>query len=170
VGVGVALSAFNWDPSQLFLLPCPWGTRFRDPSFMRPCVLLLRLSWEPTQRSPHRCGDGTQQQHVERAAREASAGLCIGQCPNYSVRALLGAEPGARGATPFGSPDASFTVSRRRYPCVGCHYDRMERTVLVRRKLDRGVQSQFDNSVIIITSPTADDLRLTIGLVLWAAQ
>ena len=109
-----------------------WG---RDRPFMRPCVRFLRHSWEPTQRCRHRCGDGTQRQHVERAARQASPGMGIGQCQNYSVCALLGAEAEARGAMPFSSPGPSFTDSRRRYPRVGCRHDRMERTVLLRRNM-----------------------------------
>jgi hypothetical protein len=63
------------------------------------------------------------------------AGLCIGQRPNHSVCAVLGAEAGAR--APFSSPDPSFADSRRRYPRVCCRHDRMERTVLVHRKLGR---------------------------------
>jgi hypothetical protein len=93
-----------------------------------PVSFCYGVSREPTQRSPHRCGDGTQRQHVERAARYASAGLCIAQRPNHSVCALLGAEAGAR--PPFSSPDPSFANCRRRYPRVGCGHDRMERTVL----------------------------------------
>src|SRR5215469_13676329 len=62
----------------------------------------------------------------------APPGLCIGQRPNHSVCALLGAEAGARGGTPFSWPDPSFADTRRRYPRVGCRHDRIERTVLGR--------------------------------------
>jgi hypothetical protein len=57
----------------------------------------------------------------------------------FIFRALLGAEPRARGATPFSSPDPLFTDRRRRYPRVGCRHDRMERAILVRHKLGRGL-------------------------------
>jgi hypothetical protein len=103
----------------------------------RACVVLTTLG-ETDLANSRRYPDGTQQQHVERATRWTCAGTCIGQRPNYSVCALLGAEAGAGAGAPFSSPAPSFADSRRRYPRVGCRLDRMERTVLVHRKLGRG--------------------------------
>ena len=101
------------------------ATRIMGPILIRACVVLTTLG-ETDLANSRRYPDGTQQQHVERATRWTCAGTCIGQRPNYSVCALLGAEAGA----PFSSPAPSFADSRRRYPRVGCRLDRMERTVL----------------------------------------
>ena len=106
----------------------------RNGSHPYPACVVLTTLGETDLANSRRYPDGTQQQHVERATRWTCAGTCIGQRPNYSVCALLGAEAGA----PFSSPAPSFADSRRRYPRVGCRLDRMERMVLVHRKLGRG--------------------------------
>jgi hypothetical protein len=135
-GVGAARQrAFNTAQSQNSVFELMPGIQAMGSCRYPTCVLFTTLG-ETDLANSRRYPDGTQQQHVERATRWTCAGTCVGQRPNHSVCALPGAEAGARAH--FSSPDPSFADSRRRYPRVGCHHDRMKHTVLVHRKLGSG--------------------------------